>query len=214
MTPEIRSLEPKTGSPAIRRRAAKTMKRPVADKVSGRFFVLEIRIPKRHERQGTMMEGWHDFAVAQAGASAALAGLIFVGISINLQELMRFPAVLLRAASALALLLSVLVISSLVLVPDQSTRTLGFELLGVGIASWSFVTTASIRSLRKIERQYQANALLTTLFRQVATVPVPIGAILLIAGHDAGMYWVLVAIIAVFVVTITEAWVILVEIMR
>jgi modulator of FtsH protease len=160
------------------------------------------------------MEGWHDFAVAQAGASAALAGLIFVGVSINLQELMRIPAVLLRAASALALLLSVLVISSLVLVPDQSVRTLGFELLGVGLASWGFVTIASARSVRMIERQYLTNTLILLVMRQVATVPMLIGAILLIARHDAGMYWVLVTTIAVFVVTITEAWVILVEIMR
>jgi modulator of FtsH protease len=160
------------------------------------------------------VEGWHDFAVAEAGASAALAGLIFVGVSINLQELMRVPAVLLRAAAALALLLSVLVMSSLVLVPDQSTRTLGFELLGVGVVSWAFVTTASVRSMRKIEREYRVNAALQSLMRQVATVPVLIGAILLITGHSGGMYWVLLAIVAAFVVTIAEAWVILVEIMR
>jgi hypothetical protein len=29
------------------------------------------------------MSGWENFLVAQVGASAALAGLVFVGVSIN-----------------------------------------------------------------------------------------------------------------------------------
>lgn len=33
------------------------------------------------------MPGWENFFVAQVGASAALAGLVFVGISINLTKI-------------------------------------------------------------------------------------------------------------------------------
>jgi hypothetical protein len=33
---------------------------------------------------------WHDFAVAAAGAAAALTGLPFVAISINLDRILQF----------------------------------------------------------------------------------------------------------------------------
>ena len=34
---------------------------------------------------------WRDFFVGSVGASAALTGLLFVAISINLQQILRFP---------------------------------------------------------------------------------------------------------------------------
>jgi hypothetical protein len=35
---------------------------------------------------------WHDFFLAAAGAAAVLAGLVFVGVSINLEVIMSDPA--------------------------------------------------------------------------------------------------------------------------
>ncbi len=37
------------------------------------------------------MTGWENFFVAEVGASAALAGLIFVGVSINLNRILSLP---------------------------------------------------------------------------------------------------------------------------
>ena len=38
------------------------------------------------------MDEWHDFFLAAAGAAAVLAGLVFVGLSINLDTNMATPA--------------------------------------------------------------------------------------------------------------------------
>ena len=38
------------------------------------------------------MDEWHDFFLAAAGAAAVLAGLVFVGVSINLEMIMSDPA--------------------------------------------------------------------------------------------------------------------------
>ena len=67
------------------------------------------------------MSGWDSFFVAQVGASAALAGLVFVGVSINLTKIMSVADLPARALEAVVVLLSVLIESSLLLVPGQPT---------------------------------------------------------------------------------------------
>jgi hypothetical protein len=67
------------------------------------------------------MGDWHDFFLAQARAARALTGLVFVGVSINLEKILSEPAFGLagRAAEALILLVAVLTASVLLLVPGQ-----------------------------------------------------------------------------------------------
>jgi hypothetical protein len=52
------------------------------------------------------MDQWHDFFLAQAGAAGVLTGLVFVGVSINLQKIVSEPGSGLtgRAAEALIVL--------------------------------------------------------------------------------------------------------------
>ncbi|HEX7169325.1 MAG TPA: hypothetical protein VF206_00740, partial [Rubrobacter sp.] len=69
------------------------------------------------------MEEWHEFFLAQAGAAGVLTGLVFVGVSINLEKIVSDPNSGLpgRAAEALILLVAVLTTSTLLLVPGQGT---------------------------------------------------------------------------------------------
>ena len=76
----------------------------------------------------TDAEPWGDFAVAAAGASAALAGLLFVAISINLRTIVDSPRIPGRAAHALILLATPIFLSLAVLIP-QGPVALGVELL-------------------------------------------------------------------------------------
>jgi modulator of FtsH protease len=59
------------------------------------------------------MGDWHDFLLALAGAAGVLTGLVFVGVSINLEKIMSQPGFGLsgRAAEALILLVAVLTAS-------------------------------------------------------------------------------------------------------
>src|SRR3712207_8356265 len=94
------------------------------------------------------MGDWHDFFLAQAGAAGVLTGLVFVGVSINLEKILADPNSGLpgRAAEALILLVAVLTASVLLLVPGQSTAVIGVELLAVGLAAWGWVVAIQLRS--------------------------------------------------------------------
>jgi hypothetical protein len=71
---------------------------------------------------------WSELFVAAAGASAALAGLLFVAVSINVERILQFQGLPERALAAL-LLLGVLVISIIGLIPARGTSRWG--------SSWS-----------------------------------------------------------------------------
>jgi hypothetical protein len=75
---------------------------------------------------GALLLAWHDFFLAAAGASAALLGLLFVGVSINLGAIAASERVDLgaRAAQAFSNLVFVLVISLIMLIPNPDPTSL------------------------------------------------------------------------------------------
>ena len=84
--------------------------------------------------------GWHDFFIAAAGASAALLGLLFVGVSINLAAITGEERVDLRARAGQAFvnLVFALVIALLMLIPDPDPRSIAVGLAvvaGLGLLS-------------------------------------------------------------------------------
>ncbi len=94
------------------------------------------------------MPGWDNFFVARVGASAALAGLMFVGISINLAKIVATLGLTGRAFEGLVALIQVLVAASLMLVPDQSMLAISIELIIVGLATWLTMVVTQIRYWR------------------------------------------------------------------
>jgi hypothetical protein len=78
---------------------------------------------------------WHDFYVAVASASAALLGLLFVGVSIGLGSVAAADRadLLLKARQAFSNLSLILILSLCLLIPAQDAPTLGFELTIVGV---------------------------------------------------------------------------------
>lgn len=158
---------------------------------------------------------WSEFFVAIAGAAAALAGLIFVGVSINLTRILSFARLPDRALQAIILMLTVLVVSVLCLVPAQPDLFLGLELLAVGIIAWAGVFRLDLRILSKTDQKYRNEFFQSMLLTEAAVLPyVVAGAVVLADGSGVGLYWVVPAVIASFTKAVFDAWVLLVEINR
>ncbi len=155
---------------------------------------------------------WTDFFVAGAGASAALAGLVFVAVSINVERILRYPGLPERALATVMLLLSVVLISLVGLLPGQSRAALAGELLGVGMVFAVLILGLTIRSAGRDSQPVHrfANWLLVGL----GTVPVVLGAVSLFAETGGGLYWVAAGIVLATTGGVANAWVLLVEILR
>jgi modulator of FtsH protease len=157
------------------------------------------------------VDDWHDFFVAQVGASAALAGLIFVGVSISLDEIVRYPHLVLRAATALILLVSTLVVSSVLLAPLPSDDVAGAVALGVGTVAWIAVTGLGLVGTRRAPPPYRRTAGISAALAQLAIIPIVIAGIVLIATGTDGLYRLLAGFMLSFVVALADGWVLLVE---
>ena len=156
---------------------------------------------------------WTDFFVAGAGASAALAGLVFVAVSINIDRILRLPGVPDRALATVLLLLGVVLVSMIGLIPGQSRAVLGVELLVVGLGFAAVILGLTQRSMTGPGRprgSRTSHLVLVTL----GTFPVVVGAASLLAEAGGGLYWVAAGIVLATAAAVANAWVLLVEILR
>ena len=90
---------------------------------------------------------WKDLFVASAGAAAALAGLVFVAVSINIDRILKYQGLPERALQSVLLLLSVVLVSIIGLIPGQSRIALGAELLGEALLFGAVIAMLVRRSL-------------------------------------------------------------------
>jgi modulator of FtsH protease len=156
---------------------------------------------------------WHDFFVGSMGASAALTGLLFVAISINLEQILKFPNLPGRAAGSLGVLVSALVVACCGLVPRQSHVALGVEIALAGGVVMVQAVWVSVRN-----RTTEGDTLSWRVERMV-TLLLPgtlffAGGLSLIADGGGGLYWIFAGTALAFVVSALNAWVLLVEVLR
>ena len=78
------------------------------------------------------MTAWQTFADISGSAAAALAGLLFVSVSIRIDVIAPSRALRNRAAQTLVLFVSVLLVALCLAIPEQSREALGGELLALG----------------------------------------------------------------------------------
>jgi hypothetical protein len=157
---------------------------------------------------------WTDLFVATAGASAALAGLVFVAVSINLERILAFRGLPERALETLLFLVSVLLVSVVALVPGQSHVALGLELLFVTLLIDFVVLRQPAIQAEPGEELRRSWRFYRWALRTVAMAPFLIGAVSILAECGGGLYWLVAGIVLAIAASVANAWVLLVEILR
>ncbi len=162
---------------------------------------------------------WADFALAQLGASAALLGLVIVGLSINLRDVITSGQLVNRAAEAVLALATVLVTATAVLIPDQSSGFVSAELLV--IAGSTLVMTIHFErgaGHQAVDADGHGPPPFSTLMRRVLGLGPPVllavAGITLAAEARGGLYWWPAAIVVAFAGALLNTWVLLIEILR
>jgi hypothetical protein len=163
-------------------------------------------------------ETWHDFFIAAAGATAALSGLIFVAVSINLRDILteekKIGSSYLtgRALESLVALLIVLGISLVGLDPfiDRVAFAAFLLFCAAGSAASPVLATRAYRSSHVKPIAFNLRLFLALLL--VAAYAVS-GVTLLTQG-GGGLQWLPFAFLLAVSIAASNAWILLVEVLR
>jgi hypothetical protein len=159
-------------------------------------------------------DSWTAAFTAIAGSAAALTGLLFVALSINLERVIKGPGLVARAVEVLLLLVAVLVIATLLLMPGQGAQSASVEILFAAVLMSSFLGYIHVRAPRRALGVTTTNFVWRVVGDHLGPVLLLVGGITLLIGNGGGLYWVVPALIAAMVAAIIGAWVMLVEIVR
>jgi hypothetical protein len=156
--------------------------------------------------------GWHDFFLMVGGGAAALTGLVFVAMSIHLDQIALNAAHRHRARTVLTGLTAVFIRCALVLMAGQSAQAVALELIVV-LLGVEFVLYRSIRQALAATAGDPA-LLWRTIGSFACLVIEQAGAVVLFLGNPGGLYAVGVGMMASFIFMVTGAWLLIIGVRR
>ena len=160
------------------------------------------------------MEDWAEYCVAQIGASAALAGLIFVGVSINLAKVIAIPQLVSLSLEAILLLATVLGECSILLAPGQPPARIGAEILVLALALWAILSLLQRRTFSRAPREYRRDYWRHFVPGQLAMLAFAVAGAWLMMGGEAGLIFFLPGTLLCYAAAFNYAWILLIEINR
>lgn len=162
----------------------------------------------------TTLNDWTDFYVAISAAAATLMGLLFVSVSLKSEIYAdpRYPDLRATAVNTFASFLFLLLDALYVLIPHQSTATLGWTL----VITTVFQLRVMADELRNVLRTVSLRGVTAELFWRLilpfisAMVVLGVG-IGLLFGEESSLDWLVSAVIAMLVTATRNAWYLLLE---
>jgi hypothetical protein len=156
-----------------------------------------------------MIARWHDFFLTVGGGAAALAGLVFVAISINLGAVVSDPTHRNRAVGTLTGFTAAFMICAFAVMADQSKAMVGVEWLVIAVVGAYVYVNGYVQAVRT-GGSPEGLSLLRVVGGTICYIAQIIGSILLIAGHDIGLHVAAAAMVMFFALTVSGAWLLVV----
>jgi hypothetical protein len=158
-------------------------------------------------------EQWHDFFVMVGGGAAALTGLLFVALSLNLESIAKDATHRYRAIGTLAGFTAAFIMCALVLMGNQNHLVVGIEWLVVSTVAAAMYVYGYIQALKtgRSSAGLRLNRLVGGTACYIAEI---VGAILLILGYIAGLYVAAIALTLLLAFMFSGAWLLIVGVYR
>ncbi len=152
---------------------------------------------------------WADVVTASGVAAAALLGLVLVAFGTHLDGLVPRRRAMGRAVLTLAHLACVLVVALLLLVPGQTDRALGLEVVGVA----ALLALVSVVWAGRLDVPEPEDGLLRVPLTVVlaSLAPFLVGGTTLVTDSRAGLGWVVAGLVLGLLAGVLNAWLLLVE---
>jgi len=156
---------------------------------------------------------WHDYFLMVGGGAAALTGLVFVAMSLHLDQIALNVAHRHRARTVLTGLTAVFIRCALVLMAGQSAQAVALELILV-LVGVETILYLSIRQAIRASGTPDPALLWRTLGSFACLIIEQLGAVVLFTGDARGLYAVGVGMMASFVFMVSGAWLLIVGVRR
>lgn len=159
---------------------------------------------------GYTVSTWSGFGEALAAVAGALAGLLFVAVSVKSDVLSASRSLSSRAAQTLVLFMTSVLIA-LMLVAPQPPAALGWELLAVAAASGAALLILDLRAGHSAD---QGVARYVEKFspNSITAVLVGVAGLTFLLRAGGGLYWLIPATVASLVGGVVNAWLFLVKV--
>ena len=153
---------------------------------------------------------WNNFFILVGSGAAALTGLVFVAITINLKGVAQDATHRYRAINMLSGFTSILIVSSFALMGHQTYRILGIEWLMVSLLAAAINTNGYVQAFRLDGSSRYALSYVRMIGGSACYLGQIIGSLLLYFGSGAGVDIGATALIVTFCYLISGSWLLIV----
>lgn len=152
---------------------------------------------------------WNNFFLLVGTGSAALTGLVFVAISVNLRDVVKDATHTYRAINMLNGFTAVFILSSFALMGHQSHQTLGLEWFVVSVVAGAINTNGYVHGFSLAGSRY-ALSLFRVAGGSACYLAQIVGSAILFFGPGWGVYVAAIGLIVNFSFLVSGSWLLIV----